>query len=82
MAKLTGPQIGQLQELILDAFSREQFEELLLVKLDIRLNQAIPAGLDWRAAVRAVIVTAGREGWTAAWRVAEARRAAKRQADR
>jgi formylglycine-generating enzyme required for sulfatase activity len=65
MAKLTGPQIGQLQELILDAFSQREFEELLLVRLDIRLDQVISADLDWRAAARETILVAGREGWTA-----------------
>jgi len=50
MAKLTGPQIGQLQEIILDAFDLDDLENLLLTKLDKRLAHIVSKDDDLKAA--------------------------------
>jgi len=64
MAKLTGPQAKQLQEAILDAFDREELKELLLLRLDKKLDRIAP-GATLDATVLDVIQKAEREGWTA-----------------
>lgn len=38
MDKLTGPQIGQLRDLMKDSFSHEDFRQLVRIKLDIRFD--------------------------------------------
>src|SRR5512134_2354625 len=63
MAQLNGDQIGRLQRAILDAFSRDEIQQLALVHLDRDFSHAAPnATLD--AAVLQLIQQAEREGWT------------------
>ncbi len=66
MPRLTGPQMTQFRDALLDAFDQDALEELLQFRLDRRLDQVATPRDNLRDATRAVVETANREGWLAA----------------
>lgn len=66
MDKLTGPQIGQLRDLLVEAFSREDFRQLLRIKLEIQFDAEYNAsGLPFKDALFEFIQDMERKGRTA-----------------
>ena len=62
--RLTGPQIRQFRESLLDAFDRDRFDEMLLFQLDKRRQHIALAG-NMETIVLHVIQRAEDESWTA-----------------
>ena len=71
-ARLSGPEQLELREVLREAFSRDDFEELLLFRLDRRLSDLAGPNEPYPAALRRVLDDAVRKLW---WRdlVAKAR---------
>ena len=65
MPRLTGPQMGQLQRVMLDAYNQQDLESLLLFRLDRRLDQIASSSGNLSTATLEVIQAANREGWIA-----------------
>jgi hypothetical protein len=63
MARLSGEQVSELQEAILDAFEADELRQFLLARLDKDLSH-ISLGGNLRTVVFDVITQAERAGWT------------------
>lgn len=60
---LNGKQMEELSTALLDAYDRSSLEQLLLFRLDQRLDKFAPAGGDMRNTVFRIIECANQEGW-------------------
>jgi hypothetical protein len=72
--RLNGPEMGKLRDLLREAFPRHRFEDLLLFRMDRRLDDYVSPADDYPAALRKVIQQANAALW---WRdlLSEARKA-------
>ncbi len=64
MAKLSGPEISELCEALLPLFTQQEFESLLLFRLDKRLDLIAPKSAAFPVAVERTVKQAEEQGWT------------------